>query len=144
MDLLRLAALDEQDLAVVSAHVQDAVVRTGELRFQEGAKRFLVPMNRFAWETQSGFFRRKPQRRNSVLQFDRVRGVRLSDIDRAKPADVLNLLAVRFEADEDPAGTVTLVFSGGGAIRLAVECVEARLTDLGGAWEASSRPRHPS
>ena len=55
---------------------------------------------------------------------------------------MLSLLAISFAATDAPAGTVELVFSGGGAIRLEVECIEARLADLGGAWEASSRPVH--
>ena len=61
---------------------------------------------------------------------------------RGKAADVLELLAIRFVPGEAPGGTIELVFSGGGAIRLDVECIEARLADLGGAWEASSRPQH--
>ena len=139
MDLLRLAALDEQDLTIVSAHVQDAVVRVGDLKLISAQKRFLVPMNRFAWE---GKATNTPERRNSVLHFDRVNAVQTSGIARDKADDVLSLLAVGFEAGDLPAGAVTLVFSGGAAIRLEVEVIEARLADLGGAWEASSRPRH--
>jgi len=140
---LRLVALDEQDLVVVSAHVQDAVSKVGDLKYLEAARRFVVPMNRFAWETQKGMLPPTPERRNAVLHFERVTAVRASGIDRTKSADILSLLAIHFSAAaEAPAGTISLLFSGGGAIRLEVECVEARLADLGGAWEASSRPRH--
>jgi hypothetical protein len=143
MDLLKLIALDADDLAVVSAHVQDAVAKVGDLAYQPDEKRFVVPMNRFVWEIDAGRFR-KPhnERRNSVLHFDRVLGARATGVERDKKAEVLSLLAVRFEAAAEPAGTIELTFAGGGAIRLDVECVEARLTDLGGAWEASSRPKH--
>lgn len=142
MTLLKLAALDEKDLEIVSAHVQDAVMKVGELLYTPDTKQFAAPMNRFAWETSRGFFRRKDERRKSLLQFNRVLGAKLSGIDRSKPEDVLSLLAIRFNETEAPAGEVGLIFSGGGTIRLEVECIEARLTDLGAAWRAGGRPVH--
>lgn len=144
MDQLKLVALDEQDLKIVSAHVQDAVMKVGDLNFSPTAKRFVLPMNRFAWESETGgmFRRRQHQRHNSVLDFNRVLGVKTTGIDRNKPEEVLSLLAIRFHERESPAGAIELVFSGGGAIALLVECIEARLADLGGAWEAASRPVH--
>lgn len=143
MDLLKLIALDADDLAIVSAHVQDAVMKIGDVGYKPAEKRFLLPLRRFVWEIEAGRFR-KPhnERRNSVLHFERVLGVRTAGIDQGKKNDVLSLLAIRFEPGELPAGMVELVFSGGAAIRLDVEVIEARLADLGGAWEASSRPSH--
>jgi hypothetical protein len=142
MDQLKLVALDEQDLNVISAHVQDAVLKVGELKFMPREKRFVLPMNRFAWETQTGLLPAKPQRRNSILHFERVNAAKATGNVLGKAADVLELLTIRFNPGEAPGGSVDVVFSGGGAIRLDVECVEARLSDLGGAWEASSRPQH--
>ena len=142
MDLLKLLALDEEDLKIVSAHVQDAVMKVGDLNFIAASKQFVVPMHRFAWEKEATEHRPQPERRNSVLHFDRVLSAKLSGISRGVPDDVLSLLAVTYAVTDAPAGTVDLVFSGGGAIRLDVECIEARLVDLGGAWGASSRPAH--
>lgn len=142
MDALKLIALDEEDLKIVSAHAQDAVMKVADLEFLAREKRFVVAMNRFAWEESGGLFKHHNERRRSVLHFDRVLAARTSGITRTKPAEVLSLLAVRFDPAEAPAGVVELVFSGGAAIRLDVECIEARLTDIGGAWEASSRPAH--
>ncbi|MBA3449042.1 MAG: DUF2948 family protein [Pseudaminobacter sp.] len=144
MDHLKLLALDEQDLKIISAHVQDAVMQVGDLSFASSNKRFIAPINRFAWEADKAkrFFRPRPQRRNSVLHFERVLGAKTSGIERDKPANVLSLLAVNFVPLEAPAGIIQLIFSGGGTIMLDVECVEARLADLGGAWEAASRPAH--
>jgi hypothetical protein len=142
MDQLKLVALDEQDLTIVSAHVQDAVMKIGDLEYSTVAKRFMLTMNRFAWETRSGFFRSRYQRRKSVLDFNRVLAVKSFGIPREKPDEVLSLLAIRFQAKGSPAGTIELDFSGGGTIALEVECIEARLADLAGAWEASSRPIH--
>ena len=142
MDLLKLLALDEEDLKIVSAHVQDAVMKVGDLNFIAASKQFVLPMHRFAWEKEATERNPQPERRNSVLHFDRVLSAKLSGISRGVPDDVLSLLAVAYAATDAPAGTVDLVFSGGGAIRLDVECIEARLVDLGGAWGASSRPAH--
>ncbi|AZO34294.1 DUF2948 family protein [Mesorhizobium sp. M2A.F.Ca.ET.037.01.1.1] len=139
---LKLIALDDQDLSIVSAHVQDAVMKVSDLEYLPAAKRFVLTMNRFVWEARSGLFRQHNERRQSVLHFDRVLGVKTSGIQRDKPAEVLSLLAISFIAISKPAGIVELVFSGGGTIMLDVECVEARLADVGGAWEATSRPVH--
>lgn len=142
MNLLKLVALDERDLEVVSAHVQDATVRVGDIEYRAAAKRFAVAMNRFAWETKKGFIRPKYERRRSILHFDRVLSAKLFGISRDKKDDVLELLAVRFAAAQEPVGTIELTFAGNTAIRLEVEVIEARLTDTGAAWEASSRPIH--
>lgn len=142
MTPLKLVALDEKDLEIVSAHTQDAVMKVGELAYLPDVRRFVAPMKRFAWEASTGFFRRRDERRQSVLHFDRVLAARLSAVDRSKPDDVLSLLAIRFAQSDAPAGTIELIFSGGGSIRLDVECVEARLADLGAAWQAASRPTH--
>jgi len=142
MDQLKLVALDQQDLSIVSAHAQDAVMKVADIEFSASSKRFVLMMNRFAWETRTGFLRPRYQRRKSVLDFNRVLGVRTTGIERGKPEDVLSLLAIRFHEQETPAGAIELVFAGGGAIALQVECIEARLTDLGSAWETASRPIH--
>lgn len=142
MDALKLIALDDQDLGIISACVQDAVMKVGDLEFLPAAKRFVIPMNRFAWEKKSSFFRQYNERRQSVLHFDRVIGAKLSGISRDKPDEILSLLAISFVPLSKPAGIVELIFAGDGAIMLEVECIEARLADLGSAWEAASRPRH--
>lgn len=145
MDDLKLIALDSQDLSVISAHVQDAVMKVGDLEYLPAVKRFVVPMNRFAWEKKRSFFRPHNERRRSVLHFDRVLGVKTSGIARNKPQDVLSLMAVSFvpvDAPAGPSGIVELIFSGNGTVMLDVECVEARLADIGGAWQAASRPTH--
>lgn len=142
MNALKLIALDDQDLSIVSAHVQDAVMKVSDLEFLPAAKRFVLTMNRFVWEAKTGLFRRHNERRQAVLHFDRVLGVKTNGIARNKPAEILSLLAISFIEISRPAGIVELIFSGGGTIMLDVECIEARLADVGGAWEATSRPVH--
>lgn len=140
-DCLKLIALDDEDLAVISAHVQDAVLKVGDLVYLPADRRFALGMNRFIWEKADGQ-RQSYERRRSALSFDRVRSVKLSQIDRTRPDTVLELLAIAFEPGELPAGFVTLYFAGGSAIRLEVECVETRLADLGVAWATAQKPTH--
>ncbi len=142
MPPLKLLALDHEDLQVISVHLQDAVLRVSDIDYRMGEKRIVLAMNRFVWEAPRRLFRRQNERRRSVLHFDRVIGVRTAGIERDKPEEVLSLLAIKFTATEAPGGFVDLVFSGNAAMRIEVECIEARLADLGGAWEATSRPAH--
>lgn len=142
-DLLRLAAVDEEDLAVLSAHVQDAVLKVADLIWLPKERRFAMAMNRFVWEGEADGRHPPNQRRRSALTFDRVTNVRSAGIDRARPDAVLELLALSFAVGEEaPAGRITLVFAGGAAVELEAEVIEARLADLGPAWAAAARPSH--
>lgn len=139
MEPLKLAALDTDDLAVISAHLQDAVLKVADMTFLPREKRFALVANRFDWE---GDRRNQRQRRRTGLHFDRVLKAQRARIRSDAPDAVLNLLAVTFEETNAPSGIVTLHFSGGGAVRLEVECLEAAMRDLGPAWETGSRPTH--
>ena len=143
-DLLRIAAIDGEDLAVVSAHVQDAVLKVGDMAYLPREQRFALAMNRFIWEKAEGRRQQTYERRRAALTFDRVTSVQVNRIDRGRVDAVLELLAVEFSAaaPEDPSGTITLVFAGGGAVRLAVEVIEVRLADLGAAWATEAKPDH--
>lgn len=142
MQMLKLVALDEQDLAIVSAHVQDAVMKVADIAWLPAEKRLLLTMNRFVWEKKTGLLSRDHERRRAVLHFDRVTSVKSSGIARDRGDDVLSLLAIRFAASDDPAGAIELDFAGGATMLIDVECIEARLTDLGAAWQAAAKPRH--
>jgi hypothetical protein len=139
MDLLRLVAFDQDDLAVISAHLQDAIVRVGDLAFLPKERRFALVGRRFDWESGPN---EPPRRRLTGLHFERVTGVRCKGIDRSNPDQVLNLLAITFEDGEKPSGIATLIFAEGGAIQVEVECIELQMKDLGPVWEAESRPDH--
>ncbi|MCE7026671.1 DUF2948 family protein [Jiella avicenniae] len=148
MDQLRLLAVDAEDLAIVSAHCQDAVMRVEELQYSPAERRFVMEMNRFVWEKLvppkkfSLFSRPAYERRRAILHFDRVTAAARLGFDNLAPDDVLVLLAIRFEESEAPSGAVELVFAGGSAIRLDVEVIEAQLADVGGAWGTLARPDH--
>jgi hypothetical protein len=139
MDLLKFVVLDEEDLEVVSAHVQDAVVKAVEVMWRPQEKRVVVALNRFDWEGAQA----KPaefRRRRAALRFERVLSCKCRQVE-GKDA-VLNLLAVEFSETDAPSGVVTLIFSGGPVIRLDVECLEAELADLGPTWTAAACPAH--
>jgi hypothetical protein len=135
---LKLLALDSEDLDVISATTQDAVVRVVDMGFAKADRRFALLMNRFAWE-EAG---RKGQRRRAALHFDRVDSVKVAGIDTEARDGVLELLTIAFEPTEVPSGIVELKFAGGGTVRLEVECLEVRLQDLGAAWAAKTKPEH--
>jgi hypothetical protein len=141
MDPLKFVVLDEEDLEVVSTHLQDAVVKVGDVLWRPQEKRVVVAVNRFDWENaQNGGT--EYRRRRAALRFERVRSCKCRDISPAGQDKVLNLLAVEFSETEEPSGTVTLVFSGGAELRLEVECLEAELADLGPSWVTTARPVH--
>lgn len=146
--MLKLVAMDEEDLQIISAHVQDAVLKVGDLDYRPAEQRFILACNRFVRDTASDG---KParsrgketyERRRSVLHFDRVTNVRALNIDRTKREDVLALLAINFEPADAPSGVIELVFAAGKTLRLSVEVIEMRLADLGAAWETGNKPDH--
>ena len=141
MSRLRLVALDEEDLKVVSGFCQDSVLTVGEMSFSPHDNRFVMEINRFDWEEAHASAGNRI-RRKSVLHFERVNSVKLSGIDRADPGLVLSLLAIQYEESSAPAGLIDLIFAGDGAIRLDVECIEAQLADMPAAWQAKSTPAH--
>ena len=127
----RLIALDADDLAVISAHVQDAKVQTSDIIWRQSEKRLVVGMNRLDWEqTLKGGT--AARRLISALRFDRVLACKSRNIELEVPAETaLELLGIEFHPGDAPGGSVVLLFNHGGALRLDVECLECELADLG-------------
>ncbi|WP_314948829.1 DUF2948 family protein [Bradyrhizobium cosmicum] len=130
---LKLIALDADDLAVISAHVQDARVQAADVIWRQSEKRLVVGMSRLDWEqTLEG--EAEPRRLVAALRFDRVLACKSRNIDLGAPDEVLDLVGIEFHPqdgrDEEPGGCALLLFAKG-AIRLDVECLECELTDLG-------------
>jgi hypothetical protein len=127
---LKLIALDADDLAVISTHVQDARVQASDIIWRQGEKRLVIGLNRLDWEqTLEG--QTEPRRLVSALRFDRVLACKSRNIDLSVPDTVLDLVGIEFHSDDAPGGSALLLFAQGGAIRLDVECLECELTDLG-------------
>jgi hypothetical protein len=137
---LRLLALDAEDLALVSAHVQDAVVRVGDLAYLATKRRFTLIASRFDWSAQP---LGRLERCLSALHFETVRTVHYGGFARERSNGLLVLLALLFEPGATaPEGRIRLIFAGGATILLDVDCIEAQLGDLGPRWRASSCPTH--
>jgi hypothetical protein len=127
---LKLIALDADDLAVISTHVQDARVQISDIVWRQSEKRLVVGMSRLDWEqTLAG--ETSPRRLIAALRFDRVLACKSRNIDLESPEAALELLGIEFHPDEPPGGSAMLLFSHGRALRLDVECLECELTDLG-------------
>ncbi len=149
MQKLKLMALDSDDLQVISACCQDAVLKVGEVQYLPTEKRLVMSMNRFAWETAPEAGRNHDhaalnshERRKSVLQFARVNKVQASGIDPSDKDMVISILAITFEENDSPSGIVELVLAGDGAVRMEVECIEVQLADTSAAWETEAIPNH--
>jgi len=127
---LKLIALDAEDLAVISAHVQDARVRTADIVWRQAEKRLVIGMSRLDWEqTLSGGT--TPRRLLAALRFDRVLACKSRNIDLGAPETVLDLVGIEFHPREAPGGSALLLFSRGGVLRLDIECLECGLVDFG-------------
>jgi len=142
MSELKLLALDNEDLQVISTYAQDAVIRIVDMVFSDG--HFILMMNRYAWEKDKFNKRKKDkgQRARSILRFDYVQNVKAKGFDLNAKEGVLELLSISFEEKEKPQGNAILSFAGGATINLSLECLEVKLHDLGAAWKAKNRPEH--
>ena len=143
MEPLKLIALDEEDLAVLSSLLQDAVLRVADMTYLPKQRRFAAALNRFEWEKTGKDPGKNYLRRRTALRFDRVFGAKLKNVKLGAGERVLSLLAVGFTPKVPPSGTLTLTFSGDASVQLEVECIEAELRDLGPEWCTRFKPQHP-
>ncbi len=137
---LKLRAEDAEDLDVLSACLQDALVHVGEMAYLPRRRRFVLACNRFKWEEAASDGQH--QRVRCGVHFDGVMAVRNRGFDPGRRDQLLELLTVRGEPGEDGAATIALEFAGGVAVRLDVECIDCNLADLGAPWQALARPGH--
>src|ERR1700761_5874671 len=140
MSKLKLVAGDADDLQILSARLQDAVVKLKNFTWLPKTRRFAAVVNRLQWETGG------KTRVRSGLHFDGVLKVQSQKVKLGAGEAVVSLLAVRFTPNtgEDPGGVIELVLAGGGAFRLTVECFDAELADMTASWAARGKPDHES
>jgi len=143
---LRLRALDGDDLAVISAMLQDAVFPIGEMSWQPSRHRFCLLVNRFRWEDKAAAERqnRRFERVQAMVVVDNVEKMASSGLDMSDKGQVFSLLGIHFEAGEDCGGRVVFTLAGDGAIACCVECLEISLTDVTRPYGAPSKiaPEH--
>jgi hypothetical protein len=135
---LKLLAQDAEDLAVVSAALQDAVAKIGDIRWDASARTLTLACNRFRWESGA----RKGERIRSALQLGDVTGVQARKLRRDAKGAVVELLSVAFEPGEAPGGAVLLTFAGGGDLRVTVDCLDVILADVSEPWSTPRKPGH--
>jgi hypothetical protein len=136
---LRLLAHDADDLAVLSAALQDAIAKIGDIRWDAQARTLTLACNRFRWESKA----KSGERVRSALQFGDVAGVQARNLRRDAKGAVVELLAIAFEpAEEAPAGIVVLTFAGGGDMRVSVDCLDVALADVSEPWSTPRTPGH--
>jgi hypothetical protein len=135
---MRLLAEDAEDLAVISAALQDAVGLIGDMAYDPKTQRLTLALNRFRWENGA----RSKERVRTGLLFGSVLSVKTKNLRREAKAAVVELLAIQFEPSDAPSGVIHLVFSGGGDLRADVECIDVVAADLSSPWSTPRRPKH--
>ena len=134
---LKLLAQDAEDLQLISAALQDAVVRLADIDYAPAARTLTFPVCRFRWEGE------KSERVRAAIQFGDVLAVKVRGDAAGARDKTSSLLAIEFDpAGEPPGGAVILRFAGGDDLKLEVECVDAALADLCEPWETHAKPRH--
>tara|TARA_B000000532_G_C18855483_1_gene401550 strand:+ start:488 stop:931 length:444 start_codon:yes stop_codon:yes gene_type:complete len=141
---LKLIARTEEDLRVVSAHLQDSIVSVSDIANLKKNKIFLMQLNRFMWEdVEKGVFR-KNKRIRTVLKFENVLKVLSKNVNRHTKNKFLDFLAIETHVTPDKNYEMKIVFAGDSIIRVISEVVEVTLDDQGEAWDTKNKPKHKS
>ena len=139
---LKLIANSEEDLKIISAHLQDAIVSTSDIANLKKNRIFLMQVNRFMWEDiEKGVFR-KNKRIRSVLKFDNISSVYSKNINGKKKEQFLDFLAIERHLMVDKSYELRLIFSGDSVIKLIAEVIDITLDDQGSPWESKTKPKH--
>ena len=141
---LKLIARTEEDLRVVSAHLQDSIASVADIANLKKNKIFLMQLNRFMWEdVEKGVFR-KNKRIRTILKFDNVTSVLSRNINQVKKDEFLDFLAIETNITPDKNYEMKIIFAGDAIIRVISEVIEVTLDDQGAAWDTKNKPKHNS
>ena len=139
---LKLIAKTEEDLRVVSAHLQDSILNIADIANLKKNKIFLLQLNRFMWEdVEKGVFR-KNKRIRTVLKFENVLNVVSKNINQLKKDKFLDFLAIETNITPDNNYEMRIIFAGDSVIRIISEVIEVTLDDQGEAWDTKNMPKH--
>ena len=139
---LKLIARTEDDLSVVSAHLQDSIASVSDIANLEKNKIFLLQLNRFMWEdVEKGVFR-KNKRIRTILKFENVLKVLSKNINQLKKDKFLDFLAIETNKMPDNNYEMKIIFAGDAVIRIKSEVIEVTLDDQGEAWDTKNKPKH--
>ena len=141
---LKLIARTEEDIRVVSAHLQDSIASVADIANLKKNKIFLMQLNRFMWEdVEKGVFR-KNKRIRTILKFENVMNVISKNINQQKKDKFLDFLAIETNTTPDKNYEMKIIFAGDAIIRVTCEVLEVTLDDQGDAWDTKNKPKHKS
>ncbi len=139
---LKLIAKTEEDLRVVSAHLQDSIASVSDIANLKKNKIFLMQLNRFMWEdVEKGVFR-KNKRIRTILKFENVLEVHSKNINQSKKDNFLDFLAIESNKMNDNNYKMKIIFAGDSVINVISEIIEVTLDDQGEAWDTKNKPKH--
>ena len=139
---LKLLATSDEDLRIVAAHLQDAIVSIQDIASLKKNRIFLIQLNRFMWEDiEKGVFR-KNQRIRTVLKFDNVISVLSKNINTKKDKNFLDFLTIESNLLPDKSYEIKLIFSKNSVIKIKAEVIDVTLDDQGSPWESKTQPKH--
>ena len=138
---LKLLALNDDDLKVLSAHLQDSVTLVKDIIFLKKSRTFLMMVNRFMWEdVERGIFRENKRIRCAV-KFENVLEVKSRNISQKKKDKILELLSIDSEVKNNKK-ELLITFAGNNEIILIVEEINILLDDVGFPWKVKHVPKH--
>ena len=139
---LKLIAKTEEDLRVVSAHLQDSIASMSDIANLKRNKIFLMQLNRFMWEdVEKGVFR-KNKRIRTILKFENVIKVLSKNINQLKKDKFLDFLAIETNKMPDNNYEMKIIFAGDSVISIISEVIEVTLDDQGDSWDTKNKPKH--
>ena len=139
---LKLIAKTDEDLRVISAHLQDSIVNLADIASLRKNKIFLIQLSRFMWEdVEKGVFR-KNKRIRPVLKFDNVISVLSKNINTKEDKTFLDFLTIESKLLPDRSYEIKLIFAGDGVIKIKAEVIDVTLDDQGSPWESKTQPKH--
>ena len=151
---LKLRAEDQDDLKIIAACLQDALIPLSDIHYLDGERRLVMVANRFRWENcpdlpeapvaQDAIECTNYERVNCGILFDNVTAVRRRGLDQRDRGRILELLTMNIETGEGGRMAVMMLFAGGAAIRLEGENIKCRISDIGEPWPTQFRPNHPT
>ena len=139
---LKLIARTVDDLRVVSAHLQDAIVNVNDIANLKKNRIFLLQLNRFMWEdVEKGVFR-KNKRIRTILKFENVIKVNSKNINQANKDKFLDFLTIETNIMTDNNYEMKILFAGNSVVKVISEVIEVSLDDQGDAWDTQNMPEH--
>ena len=139
---LKLIAKTQEDLKVLSAHLQDSIANVSDIANLKKNKILLMQLSRFMWEdVEKGVFR-KNKRIRTILKFENVINVISKNINQQKKDKFLDFLAIETNITPDKNYEMKIIFAGDAIIRIIFEVIEVTLDDQGEAWNTKNMPQH--